>query len=112
MEAVDDHTVRCWVRNAVSGGAGLRGAWLTFHHDQVTTTTSVSYVDAAGADANLAVEGSRDFDQVRAQTQDRWRRELGRIEVRGGTPDDTTVFPTSLYHVLLQPSTATDVDGR
>ncbi|MER6988107.1 GH92 family glycosyl hydrolase [Saccharopolyspora hirsuta] len=99
-------------RRSVSGGEGLRGAWLTFADDQVTATTSISYVDAAGADANLAAEGSRDFEQIRGQTQDRWRRELDRIRVRGGTPDDTAVFYTSLYHVLLQPSTATDADGR
>ncbi|SEF64966.1 alpha-1,2-mannosidase, putative [Saccharopolyspora kobensis] len=98
-------------RRSVSGGEGLRGAWLTFGAEQVTATTSISYVDAAGADANLEAEGD-DFDQVRERTQDRWRRELDRIEVTGGTPDDAAVFYTSLYHVLLQPSTATDADGR
>ncbi|WP_372907259.1 GH92 family glycosyl hydrolase [Saccharopolyspora indica] len=98
-------------RRSVSGGEGLRGAWLTFADEQVTATTSISYVDAAGADANLAAEGGG-FDQVRERTQDRWRRELDRIQVSGGTPDDTAVFYTSLYHVLLQPSTATDADGR
>ncbi|MEV0083440.1 GH92 family glycosyl hydrolase [Saccharopolyspora sp. NPDC050642] len=104
-------------RTAVSGGEGLRGAWLTFADRQVTATTAISYVDQAGADANLAAEGfdgeqQLRFDQVRRHTQENWRRELDRIKVSGGNADDTAVFYTSLYHVLLQPSTATDADGR
>ncbi|MGP4015687.1 GH92 family glycosyl hydrolase [Saccharopolyspora sp. 5N708] len=104
-------------RRSVSGGAGLRGAWLTFADRQVTATTAISYVDSNGADANLAAEGADGarllgFDAVRQRTQDRWGRELDRIRVSGGTPDDTAVFYTSLYHVLLQPLTATDTDGR
>nr|WP_277954047.1 GH92 family glycosyl hydrolase [Saccharopolyspora soli] len=104
-------------RRSVSGAEGLRGAWLTFSDPQVTATTAISYVDASGADANLAAEGSdgsrlRGFDQVRQRTQERWSRELDRIEVSGGSPDDNAVFYTSLYHVLLQPLTATDADGR
>ncbi|WP_344683391.1 GH92 family glycosyl hydrolase [Saccharopolyspora taberi] len=104
-------------RPAVSGGEGLRGAWLSFGERQVTATTSISHVDQAGADANLAAEGTDrgrllGFDDIRERTQDVWRRELGRIRVSGGSADDQAVFATSLYHVLLQPLTASDADGR
>lgn len=104
-------------RRSVEGGAGLRGGWLTFDNQQVTATTSISRVDAQGAANNLAAEGLDNtgrplsFDTVRRDTQDTWRRELNRIRVRGNT-DDTAVFTTSLYHVLLQPQTAEDTDGR
>jgi predicted alpha-1,2-mannosidase len=96
-----------------SGGAGLRGAWLTFGGGgQVTATTAISQVDAAGARVNLASEHIRSFDVAKADVQRTWRRELSTVDIKGGTPDDRTVFYTSLYHALLQPLTANDADGR
>jgi predicted alpha-1,2-mannosidase len=108
-------------RRSVSGGEGLRGAWLSFdtaQDRQVTASTSISLVDAAGADTNLRAEGLDvsgrpvGLEPTRVRTQDAWRRELDKIRVSGGTSDDSTVFYTSLYHVLLQPLTASDADGR
>ncbi|EOD57188.1 GH92 family glycosyl hydrolase [Amycolatopsis vancoresmycina] len=96
-----------------NGGAGLRGAWLTFAGGgQVTATTAISQVDAAGARVNLASERIRSFDATRDAVQRTWRRELSTVDIKGGTPDDRTVFYTSLYHALLQPLTANDADGR
>ncbi|MFD2419469.1 GH92 family glycosyl hydrolase [Amycolatopsis pigmentata] len=93
-----------------AGGTGLRGAWLTFADPgQVTATTAISYVDADGAHRNLSVNG---FDRVRAETQRAWRSELSSVDIRGGAADNRVVFYTSLYHSLLQPLTANDVDGR
>ncbi|WP_328443913.1 GH92 family glycosyl hydrolase [Amycolatopsis sp. NBC_00438] len=96
-----------------SGGAGLRGAWLTFGgSSQVTATTAISQVDAQGARGNLAAEHIRSFDAAKADAQRTWRRELSSVDIKGGTTDDRTVFYTSLYHTLLQPLTANDADGR
>ena len=103
-----------------AGGRGLRGAWVTFDPEeshQVTAYTALSHVDYAGADQNLAAEvfdGDRllGFDEIRERAQDAWRAELSTVDIEGGTPDDRTVFYTSLYHVLLQPLTGNDVDGR
>jgi predicted alpha-1,2-mannosidase len=96
-----------------AGGAGLRGAWLTFADPgSVTATTAISYVDADGARRNLAAEGGQSFDRVKAATQRTWRQELSSVDISGGTTDNRTVFYTSLYHTLLQPLTGNDVDGR
>jgi predicted alpha-1,2-mannosidase len=103
-----------------AGGRGQHGAWVTFAPDsdnQVTAYTALSHVDFTGASKNLAAEvtvGERllTFDEVRARAQDAWRTELSTVDIQGGTPDDRTVFYTSLYHVLLQPLTGNDVDGR
>ncbi|WP_027927948.1 GH92 family glycosyl hydrolase [Amycolatopsis benzoatilytica] len=98
---------------AAQGGAGLRGAWLTFPDGgQITATTSLSQVDARGADGNLAASRVLPFDAVRAEVQRAWRHELSSVDITGGTPDDRTVFYTSLYHAFLQPLTANDADGR
>jgi predicted alpha-1,2-mannosidase len=96
-----------------AGGAGLRGAWLTFGGaSQVTATTAISQVDAQGARVNLAAEHIRSFDAAKAGVQRTWRRELSTVDIKGGTAGDRTVFFTSLYHALLQPLTANDADGR
>ncbi|MGW4524846.1 GH92 family glycosyl hydrolase [Amycolatopsis sp. NPDC004378] len=96
-----------------AGGAGLRGAWLTFGGPgQVTATTAISQVDAQGARTNLASEKIRSFDAARDAVQRTWRHELSTVDIKGGTTDDRTVFYTSLYHALLQPLTANDADGR
>nr|WP_312869482.1 GH92 family glycosyl hydrolase [Saccharothrix ecbatanensis] len=93
------------------GGSGLRGQWVTFDDGPVTAATAISHVDAEGATKNLGESKGKSFDALRAAAQDAWRRELSSVEVSAaGT--DRTVFYTALYHVLLQPLTGNDVDGR
>ncbi len=93
------------------GGPGLRGQWVTFDEGPVTVATAISHVDAGGATKNLAESRGKSFDAVRAAAQDAWRRELSSVEV-SAEGADRAVFYTALYHVLLQPLTGNDVDGR
>ena len=103
-----------------SAAESPNGAWLAFDltdGDAVTLRSAISYVDADGARANLRSEGYAGgkplgFDAIRRRAQDAWRKELSSVRVRGGTPEDRIVFATSLYHVLLQPLTGSDADGR
>ncbi|MBB5955341.1 putative alpha-1,2-mannosidase [Saccharothrix tamanrassetensis] len=93
------------------GGEGLRGQWVTFAEGPVTAMTAISHVDARGAAGNLAEARGKSFDELRAAAQKLWARELGSVEV-DAVGDDRVVFYTALYHVLLQPLTGNDVDGR
>lgn len=96
------------------------GAWLSFDlgtDRSVTAISAISHVDAEGARGNLRADGMRDgvllgFDDMRAQAQQAWERELASVRIEGGSDDDRTVFYTSLYHALLQPLTGSDADGR
>ncbi|WP_279582098.1 glycoside hydrolase family 92 protein [Fodinicola feengrottensis] len=49
---------------------------------------------------------------MRTATAKAWRNELRSIDISAPNPADATVFYTALYHVLLQPLTGTDIDGR
>jgi predicted alpha-1,2-mannosidase len=91
------------------GGAGLRGRWVSFDGGPVTAATALSQVDAEGATKNLAEARGKTFDELRAAAEALWCQELSSIEV---DTDDPTVFSTALYHVLLQPLTGNDIDGR
>jgi putative alpha-1,2-mannosidase len=48
------------------------------------------------------------FDAVHADTRDRWRVSLGKVQVDGGTPARRTVLSTALYHSLIKPCVADD----
>ena len=92
------------------------GAYVTFAGgtQHVQAKVAVSYVSAQNAEANLQAENppSRSFDAVRTQAAADWNRDLGRIEVGGGTADQRTTFYTALYHSMLEPTLTSDVDGR
>jgi predicted alpha-1,2-mannosidase len=79
----------------------------------LTVRVGISYVDADGALKNLEAEMPEDkFDKYHARTLADWNKELGLIEIRGGTAGHQCVFYTALYHALLFPSVFDDSDGR
>ncbi len=74
---------------------------------------AISYVSIEGARKNLEAELPHwDFDNVRADAKAAWNKELSKIEVSGGTDDQTTNFYTALYHTMIHPNVFNDVDGR
>ncbi len=75
--------------------------------------TGISAVDVEGARKNLQAEISHwNFEQTRQEATTAWNKELSKIEVKGGTTDQTTTFYTALYHCMTQPNIYNDVDGR
>lgn len=80
--------------------------------DKLVVTTALSPTSLAGAQKNLQAEAvSDDFDAVRRQAESLWNKELGRIEIEGGSQSQETVFYTSLYHAMSAPTLLCDVDG-
>jgi predicted alpha-1,2-mannosidase len=79
----------------------------------ITTKIGISYVDQAGAEKNLKTEAdSKDFSTIREDAEKAWNKDLGVIDVTGGTPTERKVFYTALYHSLLMPTIFEDSDGR
>lgn len=80
---------------------------------QILLKVAISFVSIEGARKNLEAELPHwDFDRVRAEAKAAWNKELSKIEVSGGTPEQTTNFYTALYHTMIHPSVFNDVDGR
>ncbi|GAA4263101.1 GH92 family glycosyl hydrolase [Dactylosporangium darangshiense] len=100
-----------------SSGSGAKGGWVRFDttsNAAVTVKVGISYTGLAGARANLSAETSAagfNFDTVRQAAHDTWNTKLHKVEVDGGTTDRQVAFYTSLYHSLLHPNLAGDVDG-
>lgn len=73
---------------------------------------ALSTVSEDGAIANLNAEvAGFDFDAARSAAEATWAAALGAVEVKA--PADTLKnFYTALYHTLMAPSVAMDVDGN
>lgn len=73
---------------------------------------AISPVDIFGARKNMTAEAKNwNLDYYVQQAQEAWKKALSCIDVEG-TEDEKTIFYTGLYHVLIQPNTMSDVDGR
>jgi predicted alpha-1,2-mannosidase len=73
----------------------------------------ISGVSTENAQQNLDTEiGDWNFETVKNKAADAWNKELGKIEVKGGTKDEQIVFYTALYHTSLNPNVYTDVNGE
>ena len=83
------------------------------HSKEIEVRVGISAVSAEGAAANLAAEASgRSFDGLADEAWESWNRELGKIEVSGGSDEDKKVFYTALYHAFTAPYLFSDTDGR
>ena len=79
----------------------------------ITAKIGISYVDQVGAEKNLKMEAeSKDFSTIRRDAEKAWNKDLGVIDVTGGTPTERRIFYTALYHSLLMPTIFEDFDGR
>lgn len=80
---------------------------------KILLKVAISFVSIEGARKNLEAELPHwDFDKVRADAKAAWNKELSKIEVSGGTPEQTTNFYTALYHTMIHPNVFNDVDGN
>ena len=90
-------------------------AWMKFatrEHPELTVKVALSATGTEGALKNLQAEAAgKSFDTVRAEAASAWDEALKLIEM-DGTPDQKTMFYTSLYHTMINPSLYMDVDGR
>lgn len=106
-------------RTEASGGAVISLA--ANPTTSLVTNTGVSYTSIAGAELNRVTEMSsggrgtpgslKTFDQVHSDALAAWRNQLSSVKVASNSYSDLRTFYTAMYHSLLHPSVAEDVDG-
>ena len=101
-------------QNELSGKhIGFFTEFPTEKNETVDLRVGISFVDAEGAEKNYMAEiDGKDFATVAGEAFGMWNDALGRVRIEGGTPDEKTVFYTSLYHTMIDPRVVSDVDGR
>lgn len=74
---------------------------------------AISQTGVDGAMKNLYAEAPHwDFETYKADARQAWNNELSKIEVSDESPEKSTLFYTALYHCMIHPSIASDVDGK
>lgn len=112
------NTITAGSRDAAGKGGNNvnNGAYVTFPDgtSNATVKIALSYTGLAGARKNLQAETKDgfDFDATRAVLAGRWNTELGKARITGGTDERRTAYYTALYHAMLHPNLAGDVDGN
>ena len=98
------------------------------HLCEIVAKVGISFTSEAGAMANLNAEmmGDKSFNDYRALAKQAWNEELSKIQVTSDyeaqtfrvgaqsvkTDVEKRKFYTALYHCMIHPSLASDVDGR
>lgn len=93
-------------------GVGAYVNFTTSEGEQILIKMGISFVSIEGAKKNLKAELPHwDFEKVRQQARDTWDKKLDKIDIKGGTDEQKTIFYTSMYHTHMFPRVFSDVDG-
>lgn len=81
--------------------------------EKIKLKFALSPVSTAGAMKNLEAEIPHwDFDKTKSETQQKWNKELSKIDVETIKESQKETFYTALYHTMLSPILYEDVDGK
>ena len=80
--------------------------------EKVFVKVALSPTGTAGAKKNMIEITDWDFNKVRKQTEKLWNAELSKIEISESNTDKLSIFYSALYHTMMQPNIAQDVDGQ
>ncbi len=95
-------------------GKGLYGRvnFRTGDGESVLVKVGLSAVSEEGAIANLESElPGWDFEGATRNAAELWEKELSKVRITGGTPEERKIFYTALYHTMVAPSEFCDVNG-
>lgn len=91
------------------------GAVLSFktaNNQTILLKVGISFTSTEGAKKNLDAEiSSWDFEKTKSEANLSWEKELGKIEVISQEKENSIIFYTALYHCMIQPNIANDIDG-
>lgn len=80
--------------------------------EKILVKVALSPTSYEGAAKNMTAEiPDWDFGKVKKQAEQLWNKELSRIEISTSDKEKQTIFYTALYHTMMQPNIAMDVDG-
>lgn len=80
--------------------------------EQILVKVSLSPTSYEGAKLNFSEIKDWDFEKTKLAAEELWNKELSKIEVTSDDKDKLAVFYTALYHTMMQPNIAQDLDGK
>ncbi|QDA60121.1 GH92 family glycosyl hydrolase [Hymenobacter jejuensis] len=91
--------------------AGAVVGFKTRKDEQVNVRVASSFISPEQAELNLKEIGNDDFEAVKQKAKTAWNKELSRIQIEGGTPDQQRTFYSCLYRSLLFPRKFYELDA-
>ncbi|GAB4022697.1 GH92 family glycosyl hydrolase [Spirosoma koreense] len=94
-----------------AGHAGAVVRFKTARGEQVQARVASSFISYEQAEQNLSEIGVDSFEGVRQKAKAAWNKELGRIQVEGGSLAQLQTFYSCLYRSLLFPRKFYELDA-
>ena len=80
--------------------------------EKILIKVSLSPTSYEGAKLNMTEIKGWDFNKVKKDAELLWDKQLSKIEVTEIDKDKLSIFYTALYHTMVQPNIAQDIDGK
>lgn len=80
--------------------------------EKILVKVSLSPTSYEGAKLNSSEIKHWNFDKAHKAAIALWDKELSKIEVTSNDKDKLAIFYTALYHTMMQPNIAQDLDGK
>lgn len=80
--------------------------------EKILVKVSLSPTSYEGAKLNSSEINHWDFEKAHQNAIALWNKELSKIEVTSNDKDKLAIFYTALYHTMMQPNIAQDLDGK
>ena len=128
-QILDSNDIEGWVVSSTVCNAGAYKLYFRLHTDvpftvsacdsltaqlrfpdgtrKVEVRIGLSSISEESAAEELAAIAARSFKKHRAAAAKAWAEVLGKVDVKGSTPEQRTLFYTGLYRVYLSPFNAT-----
>ncbi len=80
--------------------------------EKILVKVSLSPTSYEGAKLNMAEVKGWDFNKVKEDAEQLWDNQLSKIQIIETNTDNLAIFYTALYHTMVQPNIAQDIDGK
>jgi predicted alpha-1,2-mannosidase len=81
--------------------------------EQINVRIASSFISQEQALLNLTRETEgKDFETIKKEGKEAWNKQLGRIEVEGGTQDQQRTFYSCLYRMILFPRQFFEINAK
>jgi predicted alpha-1,2-mannosidase len=80
--------------------------------EKILIKVSLSPTGYDGAKLNMSEIKDWDFNKVRGNAEKSWDNQLSKIAIPETDKDKASIFYTALYHTMIQPNIAQDIDGK
>lgn len=80
--------------------------------EKILVKVTLSPTGFEGAENNSSEIKHWDFKKVKNDAEQLWDKELSKIQITESDKDKLAIFYTALYHTMVQPNIAQDIDGK